>query len=388
MKYLIDNHLIFSIIFLGLIFILGFWADHNLYQYKCYGISSSNYEFEDSVSGNQVEYTVNFPLKTSFVDINGFMRRFFGQTEMNGIVKMKNGHLTEICDIYSTEKLQEKIRTISEYAKYCKSHDIDVIYVQPGYGISKWDNELPTGVTDLHNDILDTVLSELDSNDVSTIDLREEMHNDGISEYDMYYATDHHWNSEGGFYAYQKIAKKIQSDTNTMLDEGLLDIDNYQIDDYKNWHLGSRGQRTGILFAGADDYHLIYPKFESNIYNSEDGTTNSIQDVLIDYDTFKSRDVTNRYTYDRAYTKSSINNLKSLDAKTNLSVLLLSDSYQHVIIPYLLLTYADFHVSTYCDMSAEILHKYQPDVVVILPYAGNIASDQYSIRFQKDVIEN
>ena len=215
------------------------------------------------------------------------------------------------------------------------------------------------------------LLDELNKNGVNTIDLREEMHNDGISEYDMYYATDHHWTTEAGFYAFQKLAGWIQNKTGTELDEKLLDFNNYQVDRYKNWHLGSRGQRTGKLFAGIDDYDLIYPKFETKIYNSGDGTVSSIYDALICEDVFQMRDAISRYTYDSAYSKVDINTLSSLDAKTDLSVLLLSDSYQHTIKPYMLLTYRDFKISSCNILSTAALEKYQPDVVVVLPYAAN-----------------
>lgn len=387
MKKFRESRILFAILFLCMLGVFGGWADRNLYRYKWLGESSSNYEFVD-VTGNtdiQTEYNVNFPLKTAFVDVNGLIRRIAGEREMNGETKMNNGHLTEVLKEYDQECLDQNAAAIIQYSQYCKDNGIGFIFVQPGYGISKWDNQLPEGVVDMHNEALDYLLSKLSDNDVETLDLREEMHRDDISEYDMYYATDHHWTTEGGFYGYQKVARRIQEDTNTYLDESLLDPDNYQVDRYKGWHLGSRGQRTGKLFEEPDDYDLIYPKFETHILNNGDGSVSSIYDALVNTSVFESHDATNRYTYDWAYVKSDINQLSSLDAKTDLNVLLLSDSYQQAIKQYMLLTYKSFHIGAYNSLSTSVLQAYEPDMVIILPYASNII--ETDVQFVDDIEE-
>lgn len=53
--------------------------------------------------------------------------------------------------------------------------------------------------------------------------------------------------------------------TKTTIDENLLNLENYTVENYPEWHLGLRGQRTGSAFAEIDDYDLIYPNFETHI---------------------------------------------------------------------------------------------------------------------------
>lgn len=55
----------------------------------------------------------------------------------------------------------------------------------------------------------------------------------------------------------------MQDDFGKIIDESILDINNYYKDKYENNSLGYYGQRTGFLYAGFDDFTMIYPKFRT-----------------------------------------------------------------------------------------------------------------------------
>ena len=76
----------------------------------------------------------------------------------------------------------------------------------------------------------------------------------------MMYKTDHHWTTRAGFYAYCKLEDYLTQIFQCDVDSRIGDINNYNIEVYEKWHLGSNGQRTGIYFAGIDDFELIVPK--------------------------------------------------------------------------------------------------------------------------------
>lgn len=370
-RKLIDSNLHYAVLLFGLLLIFGIYADVNYYQYKRYGIMASNYVIDDGDVDVQEEYTMNFPWKTNLIDFNGWVRLLTGQREMNGVVKLNNGYLTQVAGQKASEELiAANVEEILRYNAYCSAQGIEVLFAQPAYKISKWDEQLPTGVTDGHNDTIDEMLRRLEEGGVRTLDLRECMREDGQNPYELYYKTDHHWTTEGAFYGYRKIAERLAQDTGTALDGKLLDLKQYEIETYPGWHLGIRGQRTGKAFAGIDDYDLIYPKFETHIYNRENGKTQSLKDALVKTEVFENRNAAQRYTYDQAYSRNDINQLVSRDAVSDLKVLLLSDSYKYAIDPYFLMTYREFHVESYREMSAEMLRKYQPDVVVILAWPG------------------
>lgn len=373
------NNTLFAAVFLAFIIVFGVIADKNLYRFKYYGEANSNYEFGESSGDIQTEYAVNFPFKVRLVDFNGLIRRMAGQHEMNGITKLNNGYLTQVSGMVSDEQISNNVNALVQYVNYCKERGIRVIYVQTPYKISKYDPQLPDGVTDGHNESLDMLIERLKENGIETMDLRSLMYEDGIDQYDMFYRTDHHYTTEGGFYAFQKISAQISEDTGTTVDPKLLNLDNYQIDNYTKWHLGSRGQRTGALFAGIDDYHLIYPKFETHIFNNTDNSVKSLKDALVRTDVFTNRNAQSRYTYDWAYTNSDINTLRSLDANTDLNVLLLSDSFQHAIKPYMLLAYKEFHIGEYWKLSTSVVNQYHPDVIVIMPFGGNVGTPSSTV---------
>ncbi|MGP1376771.1 MAG: DHHW family protein [Bulleidia sp.] len=381
------NDLLCAVFFLAIIFIFGAIADKNFYRFKYYGEENSNYEFKEAGENIQTEYAANFPHKMELVDLNGFVRRMVGEHEMNGVTKLNNGYLTEVAEPIADEQLRANVSAVVQCAAYCKEHGIHFLYIQAPYKISKYDPQLPTGVLDGHNESIDRLLEQLRQNGIETMDLRAQMHADGINQYDLFYKTDHHWTTEGGFYAYQKTAERIAQVTKTTVDPLLLDINNYQIDNYPRWHLGSHGQRTGALFAGIDDYHLIYPKFETHIYNREDQSVKSLYDALIQTDVFSNRNTQSRYTYDSAYKKCDVNTLQSLDAKSDLNVLLFSDSFQEAMKPYMLMTYTNFH-GGYWDLSTALIKQCQPDIVVILVYGGNVgAANTNVLRFNDDAAE-
>ena len=387
-KKIRKNYILCAVLFLTFIFVFGAMADRNLYRFKRYGETNANYEFEDDSDaksvGIQTEYAVHFPFKVNLIDLNGLIRRWAGEREMNGVIKLNNGYLTETSQPAGEEQINADIDAVAQYAAYCRGLGIRVIYVQPPYKISKYDPQLPDGVSDGHNESLDKLLDGLKQKEVEVLDLRAQMFMEGINQYDLFYKTDHHWTTEGGFYAYQKIAERIASDTGTDVDPMLLDIHHYQIDNYPQWHLGSRGQRTGALFAGIDDYHLIYPAFETHIYNESDQSVKSLKDALIKMEVFSDRSLQSRYTYDFAYAKCDINELRSLDAKTDLNVLLLSDSYQEAMKAYMLLTYKEFHIGNYWRLSTSVVNQYHPDVIVIMPYGGNVGEPNSAMIFDPD----
>ena len=372
MKRLLQNNFLYAVALFAVVLFFGIGADINFYEFKVNGKTETNYEFgnKDSMGYLQVEYSANFPYKTNFVDLNGFVRRIVGQREMNDVIKLNNGYLTQVGSKMDDESISNNAQAIVDFNDYCVAHGTRLLYVQPAYKISKYDEQLPIGVTDGHNETIDKLLSLLSKADVPIIDLREMMYNDGIDQYQLYFRTDHHWTNQGAFYAYKKIALEIAKETNTELDANLLNIKNYRVDKYPGWHLGMRGQRTGAAFAGIDDFDLIYPGFETHIRQRSTGAVAALEDVLISKEVFNNHDVHNRYTYDSAYSAIDINDLESLDAKSNLNVWLLSDSFQHGIKPYLLLTYKEFHVASYSTLSTSFIQNKKPDIVIIMPWPG------------------
>ena len=381
---IIQTNILYAVIFFSFIAILGLFADYNLYRYKFYGESARNYSVGENNGTIQSEYMVNFPFKIQLIDCNGMMRNIIGQHEMNNITKLNNGYLTQVAPALSNGCIHENAEEIIKFNNYCQSHDIAFLYLNPPYKISKYDPQLPVGVTDGHNETVDKLLKELTDAGVNVMDLRQCMHEDGINQYDYFYHTDHHWTTEGAFYAYQKISRWISLKTETDLDVSLLDIDNYHVDTYKKWHLGSWGQRTGASFSGIDDFDLIYPKFDTIIFNRKTSATYSLKDALVNIEVFNNRNIYSNHVYDESYFLREINELTCLNAPSQLSVLVIGDSMTFALNPYMLATYKNYHrVQTYTTTTLKTsdIAKYHPDVVIVLRWPGYFDSDRVHFQF-------
>ena len=329
--------------------------------------------------GNKFETDVatTFFEKFQFININGAFKNLLGQHEMNGVVKLNNDYLLTTIGYVDDEILLDYTRSILYFKKYLDNRGTKLLYAITPYTLGKYDNQLPVGIEDYGNDNADRLLQMLSDVDVATMDFRALMHEDGIDHYKMMYKTDHHWTTEAGFYAYGKLEQYIVNETGCEVDKRISDISNYSIKTYKNWHLGTRGQRTGKYYAGIDDFDLILPNFNVNI-QSDDGKIGSMQDMVINLDSLKERKVTSRYTYDRVL-GGDIGHYVNLEAKNDIKILIISDSFAKAVNPYLMMGFAEINYvddSGTSEISPEYIENYDPDIVILLYYLQNAMSNR------------
>ena len=140
------------IILFGMIFILGCWADYRFFEYCVFNrIIDQNEAMPEEDASAEEKYLANFPIKMSFVEVNGFAKRICGQHEMNGVIKLNNGYLTQLCPKLDQGYLEDYVDAISEYSDFCKENGATLLFVQPAYKVSKYDSELPAGEDDYSN---------------------------------------------------------------------------------------------------------------------------------------------------------------------------------------------------------------------------------------------
>ncbi len=338
-------------------------------------INDEEYDNEwtiDLGSKGEIEYISNFWGKNNFLNLNGFMRNLTGQREMNGIVKLNNGYLFVPYDRVEDQELEERAKDLGALEKYLSSRGTSLLVALAPDTSSKYDPQIPLGTVSYCNDNLDRLIPMLQGEGIDVMDLREVIHEDGIDQYTMMYKTDHHWTTRAGFYVYGKIADWIGEKTGVEAEEQIRSLDHYNITLYKNWHLGSRGQRTGALFAGIDDFELILPDFDTLLEGREG--TGTFEDLFINYEPFAQKDPISRYTYELAL-RQSCGNYKNLKADNDLKLLVIGDSFSEAVCPYLNISYGEIRYlyNQQSDtLDAGYLEEYDPDVVVCLYYPENV----------------
>ncbi len=291
-----------------------------------------------------------------------------GQT----VVLLENGYLTSVrAEEFDVKQYAENLIVLNEYLE---EKGTDMLYIQAPYKISAYDDQLPFGVEDTHNEAADSLLEQL-SGSVDYIDMREKMYQSGLDQYDYFFVTDHHWLPEAGFWAFGEIAQVLNSDYGFAIDEELADIEQYNIDVYEDWFLGSWGKRVGPYLAGVDDISIITPTFETSLHivieDENIDASGSFEDVMFNYDLLDDVDYWNENPY-QAYicAVEPFISITNEMAETSKKILIVQDSFGRVVTPYLALGCSQVDVIDlryYKEMSLlEYLESNEYDMVLFV----------------------
>lgn len=365
----------YGFLFLLILFFFGIGSGYK--AMKCWinnETVNSNWVIELGSKG-EVEYVSSFLGKFHFLNLNGLMRNLTGQREMNDIIKLNNGYLF-MRNIYcSDEELESRAASLENLNRFLAESDTELLVAIAPDTVSKYDPQMPYGTVDYTNDNLDRLVPMLEERGINVMDIREVMYEDGLDQYTMMFKTDHHWTPRTGFYVYGKIADWIEEKTGVQVEETIRDLDNYSITTYENWHLGSRGQRTGSWFAGTDDFDLILPEFETLVTDGE--RTGTFEELFINMEPFEEKDITARSTYDVAL-RQSCGDYSNLLATNDLKILMVGDSFSDAVCCYMNISYKEMRY-LWCLQSnlltKDYLEGYDPDVVVCLYYPENLFLD-------------
>ena len=160
------------------------------------------------------------------------------------------------------------------------------------------------------------------------------------------------------------------------VDPKVMDFKNYTVKTYKNWHLGSNGQKTGAYFTGIDNFDLILPSFETSLTDGD--SEGSYEEMLINTDPLKNREQIFKYnTYDNVLGNSRgnfCNNYSYNDKR----LLIISDSFSKAVDPFLAISYREI-MTIKTGLTSDFLKEtYAPDAVIMFLYAPNaIGANSY-----------
>lgn len=383
----LDSATIIAALFIAYIFYVGCSA-LPLFLENCVTSLKEEYTLEEYIDIIDEQYKSVLTLekdnallqnKSTYININGLVAHIFNQKEMNSRVLLSNGHLSE----YDTEKLEivpiaENIVTL--YNKQIENNG-NFLFVLAPCQVSKYENLLPKGYSDNANLNGDALINYLDEQGVSFLDLRESMNTEKIRNQDIFFLTDHHWTPEGAFWAWTQILRKLEKmEAISPLDVSYIDTENYQFLQYESSFLGSSGKRTGIYFAGVDDFTMILPSYETDIHLTIEEkkidhsgpfadiayrfSFNKMESRLINPDLFND-DPYGHYGFGNV----GISHWRNANAPENQKFLLIGDSFGN--IPFALMSlYAtecdELDMRNYTDNFAEYFDSYCPDTVILL----------------------
>lgn len=356
-----------------LLFIYGM-AVWNLPEAKA-AVENSQEKTWAAVSGSMEQYySEELKGRYRFVEENGLAKRLAFLRTCNDTVRLDNGDLERLSNHFDWEDTADSLIKLSEY---CRKLEIPFLCVFAPSKVCQYDTGLPLGVPDEVNPAANQVIERLENAEVSVLDLRRNLHEEGRSHEELFFHTDHHWNSEGAFWGYQKLTERLNADFGYEIDDTLRERENFRQKDFPEGFLGSYGKRTGKYFGGVDDISVILPDFEVSLRMEvpDRGIVREgdFSQALLDFS-----QITDAWYYDDShipyavYTGDDYNLMRIINenAENDKKLLLLKDSFVRPVASFLSLGIRqveaiDLRIEPKISVK-EYLNAHKPDTVVFM----------------------
>lgn len=356
-----------------LLFIYGM-AIWNLPEAKA-AVENSQEKTWAAVSGSMEQYySEELKGRYRFVEGNGLAKRLAFLRTCNDTVRLDNGDLERLSNHFDWEDTADSLIKLSEY---CRKLEIPFLCVFAPSKVCQYDTGLPLGVPDEVNPAANQVIERLENAEVSVLDLRRNLHEEGRSHEELFFHTDHHWNSEGAFWGYQKLTERLNADFGYEIDDTLRERENFRQKDFPEGFLGSYGKRTGKYFGGVDDISVILPDFEVSLRMEvpDKGIVREgdFSQALLDFS-----QITDAWYYDDShipyavYTGDDYNLMRIINenAENDKKLLLLKDSFVRPVASFLSLGIRqveaiDLRIEPKISVK-EYLNAHKPDTVVFM----------------------
>lgn len=332
---------------------------------------------EETVENFETDLAQNFAHKYFFVDMNGLTHKILLQRTMNDVVLLDNGHGSELFEQTDfTEKgIESNADSLAHFSEWLADRNITLTFMLEPYKCEKGNDHLPDGLSDYSNDLSDGFLNALEKRGVDYLDIRECIREDDKDYYSLFLKTEHHWKPEGGFYAFTRLCRYLETKYGEEIDPYPLDIGHYEKITYKETSLGYYGDKTGRIFMPPEDYTLIYPGWETaqscEIPHKDLKRQGTFYDAVFDQSFFAEGRHGMYHTYVGGDFPVVLH--ESETAKNDKTVLMFIDSFG--IMPEAFLTTEFKHVyaidlrwvlrNGMSETAADFVEQYQPDHVIM-----------------------
>ncbi len=327
----------------------------------------------------------NFPGRTHYITLNGLTTKTLGIHTLNGTWLLSNGQLAYAGDISYNEKYSANIVELNEFLN---DRGMEFIYVLAPDKRAFYDSAFAPGYQSNAKESFDTMIEVLDAAGVTTIDMNSWFAENGWTMDDVYYKTDHHWNTQAGMAAVRETMELLSNLGLSDYDPAVLDEENWTVTVYEDWYLGYHGKRTGSRYAGADDFLLYEPNFPTNYsysYIKGGSTVWNYEDTILDLNYLNHID----YFNDNPYCVYMIGDYPNRitvnsEATNNQRVLLMGDSFKMPYEYFLTTQFQEVYTVDlrYCTDGATLaqyVEEFQPDLVIMC--SNTINSDDLLYTF-------
>ncbi len=302
------------------------------------------------ISTSEAEENISkrLPKRNRIINISGSVIKILG---IDNFYSRDGLYLTSdkyIVGKYNDTSTDYEYEQLVSFNKFLKNNGISFLYVNEPvkYTDDQW-FKAQFGVDTYANQNADKLIKRLRESGIAVLDLREEAEKSGIRSFDMFYRTDHHWTTNTGLWAAGNIAEALNDEFSYGIDLSLYDPKRFKYYERRESWLGEQGKKLSSSLTGFDDYVEIIPEYPTdfsfiypeNVYNAD--FMGFINEDIFEVRCVEGEELSWYYAYTMPH---SINN--NIE---NGKILMLCDSYNQVVDPFLALGVKDIEAINYRD---------------------------------------
>ncbi len=294
-------------------------------------IKRAAFQSENAQTIHEIEesFTSNLWKRTDMIDLTGFIAKtlhiqgYYSDQDIfitdSGYIVDSSAKTTTDYEVEQTVALRDFLEEngvhllyVNEPTKYT-----DDAFFADAFALETWSNRN-----------MDLFLKRIREAGVNTIDLRDNIHDEGLNVLNLFYRTDHHWTVPAGLWASRIMVEGLNQYCGYSIDLSLYNPENYEMKEWKSCWLGEQGRKAGKTCVGLDDYTEVKPKFGTSYTFKGIGTLyEGAFDRFIDEWVFDpERDVYESNSWHHAYNRINCINHNAEKGK----LLILGDSYAAV----------------------------------------------------------
>lgn len=305
-------------------------------------VSLSDYYYEYNS-----DYSNNVLWRSGFININGAVTKALNVRSMYSSQYINVADNGYIVGWYSENDTVYETSQLIDFKKYLDRKGIRLLYVNNP--IKYFDDRFTLeqfGKKSYGNTNADKLLDNLNSADITTIDMRQVMKNNNLDSFEMFYKTDHHWTVPAGFLCAKSMVSELNENYGYNIDFELYGESNMEYIEFKDAWLGEQGRRVAASYVGLDDFIEIKPLYDTSftVYsNGAELASGDFTSIMVNENVYApyssgDHDVYNGSSWHYSYAPFSIAGAQIIN--NNVSdgkILYLGDSYSYVVVPFLAL---------------------------------------------------
>lgn len=259
-----------------------------------------------------------FFLRDWWITLRAASQRILGNTKENGVFLGKNGYLMEDFTAPSQERLNRTVNAMADFA--ARHSELPQYALIAPNAVNILSDKLPAlaAATD-QNPYLDATASALEKAGVTFVDVRDTLFQH--KEDNIYYHTDHHWTTQGAYFAYLQLAKVLGINSSSISYDKLPVSKSFQ---------GTLSAKSGFRASKKEEMDVFLPRDEvpSSVVNYVDEQKKTAS--FYDTSQLETRD---KYAMFFGGNHSKV--VITTPTEENRTLLIIKDSYANSLVPFL-----------------------------------------------------